>query len=93
MGLKDKFSKKDKVKKSKTESVKNELHAEIGEDKTQVVGHAKRVRHLWRSKEIVQLKTDAVAVLWKKRGCAMRRRIECTSLIVTSEKLGDLFAF
>ncbi len=66
MGLKEKFSKKDKV--GKTETVKNELHEELGEDKKQLVGHAKRVRHLWRSKEIVQLKTDAVAVLWKKKG-------------------------
>ena len=68
MGLKEKFSKKDKPKKSTSDTVKKELHEEIGEEKKQLVGHAKRVRHLWRSKEIVQLKTDAVAVLWKKKG-------------------------
>jgi hypothetical protein len=68
MGLKEKFSKKDKSKKSTSDTVKKELHEEIGEEKKQLVGHAKRVRHLWRSKEIVQLKTDAVAVLFKKKG-------------------------
>jgi len=68
MGLKEKFSKKGKSKKSSTSDIKKELHEEFDEDKKQVVGQAKRVKQLWRSKEIVQLKTDAVAVLWKKRG-------------------------
>ncbi len=66
MGLKEKFSKKDKA--GKTETVKNELHKEYDEDKKQVVGHAKRIKQLWKSKEILQLKTDAIAVLWKKKG-------------------------
>ena len=68
MGLKEKFSKKDKVKESKKDNVKKELHEEYNEDKKQVVGHAKRVKQLWRTKEILQLKTDAIAVLWKKKG-------------------------
>ena len=66
MGLKEKFLKKDKV--GKTETVKNELHEEYDEDKKQVLGHAKRIKQLWRSKEILQLKTDSIAVLWKKKG-------------------------
>ena len=44
MGLKEKFSKKDKV--GKTETVKNELHEEYNEDKRQVLGHAKRIKQL-----------------------------------------------
>ena len=68
MGIKEKFSKKNKSEKSTTDAVKKELHEEIGRDKKQVIGHAKRIKHLWRSKEIVQLKTDAVVVLWKKKG-------------------------
>ena len=68
MGLKEKFSKKGKPKKSTTDNVKKELKEEYQEEKKQVVGHAKRIRSLWRSKEIVQLKTDAIVVLWKKRG-------------------------
>ena len=67
MGLKEKFSKKDKEK-TKTDNVTKGLHEEFDEDKKQIVGHAKRVKHLWRSKEVVQLKTDAIVVLWKKRG-------------------------
>ncbi len=66
MGLKDRFSKKDKV--GKTDTVKKELHKEYDEDKKQVVGHAKRIKQLWRTKEILQLKTDSIAVLWKKKG-------------------------
>jgi hypothetical protein len=66
MGLKDRFSKKDKV--GKTDGVKKELHEEYNEDKKQVVGHAKRIKQLWRTKEVLQLKTDAIAVLWKKKG-------------------------
>jgi hypothetical protein len=68
MGIKEKFSKKDKSKKSTTDTVKKELHTEFEEDKKQAVGHAKRIKHLWRSKEVVQLKTEAIAVLYKKRG-------------------------
>jgi hypothetical protein len=32
------------------------------------MGKAKSIRKLWKNKEIVQLKTDAIAVLFKKRG-------------------------
>ena len=49
-------------------SVKRELDKELQEDKKQLVGKAKTVRHLWKSKDVVQLKTDAIAVLFKKRG-------------------------
>ena len=66
MGLKEKFSKKDKV--GKTENAKNELQKEYNEGKKQFLGQAKRMKNLWKSKEIVQLKTDAIAVLYKKRG-------------------------
>ena len=65
MGIKEKFSKKDK---SSTDKVKKELHEEIAEDKKQAVGHAKRIKKLWHSKEVLQLKTDAIVVLWKKKG-------------------------
>ncbi len=68
MGLKEKFSKKDKPKKTTSDTVKNELHKEYHEDKKQVLGHAKRIKQLWRSKEILQLKTDSIAILWKKKG-------------------------
>jgi hypothetical protein len=68
MGLKEKFSKKDKSKKSTADTIKKELHAEYQEDKKQAVGQVQRIKKLWRSKEIVQLKTDAIAVLYKKRG-------------------------
>ena len=68
MGLKEKFSKKEEPEKSKSDTVKKELHEEFDEDKKQVVGHAKRIKQLWRTKEILQLKTDAIAVLWKKKG-------------------------
>ena len=67
MGIKDKFSKKSKPDKSTKDIVKKELHTEYEEDKKQVVGHAKRIKSLWRSKEVVQLKTEAIVVLWKKR--------------------------
>lgn len=66
MCLKEKFSKKDKV--GKTENAKNELQKEYDEGKKQFLGQAKRMKNLWKSKEIVQLKTDAIAVLYKKRG-------------------------
>lgn len=65
MGIKEKFSKKDK---STTDKVKEELQEEIAEDKKQAIGHAKRIKKLWRSKEVLQLKTDAIVVLWKKKG-------------------------
>jgi len=63
VGIKEKFSKK-----STSENLKKDISAELQEDKKSVVGHAKQITHLWRSKEVVQLKTDAIAVLWKKRG-------------------------
>jgi hypothetical protein len=68
MGIKEKFSKKEKPKKSTSKNLKKGISAEFQEDKKSIAAHAKQVRHLWRSKEIVQLKTDAIAVLWKKRG-------------------------
>lgn len=68
MGFKDKFSKKSKPDKSTKDKVKEGLHEEFNEDKKQAVGHAKRIKSLWQSKEVLQLKTDAIAVLYKKRG-------------------------
>jgi len=68
MGLKEKFSKKDKSKKSTTSDIKKELGSEYEEGKKQVVGQANRLKSLWKSKEVVQLKTDAIAVLYKKKG-------------------------
>ena len=68
MGIKDKILKKSKTENVSKEVVKKELHTEYEEDKKQVVGHAKRIKNLWRSKEVVQLKTEAVVVLWKKKG-------------------------
>ncbi len=68
MGLKEKFSKKDKSKKSTSSDIKKELGSEYEEGKKQVVGQAHRLKSLWKSREIVQLKTDAVAVLYKKKG-------------------------
>ena len=68
MGIKDKILKKSKTENVTKEGVKKELHTEYEEDKKQVVGHAKRIKNLWRSKEVVQLKTEAVVVLWKKKG-------------------------
>jgi len=68
MGIKDKFSKKTKTDNLTKDTVKKELHTEYEEDKKQVLGHAKRIKNLWRSKEVVQLKTEAVIVLWKKKG-------------------------
>ena len=67
MGFKEKFSKKSKSEKS-TDSIKNELDSEFDEGKKQVVGQAHKMKKLWKSKEIVQLKTDAIAVLFKKKG-------------------------
>ncbi len=67
MGLKEKFSKKGKSEKS-TDGIKNELDSDYDEGKKQVVGQAHRMKKLWKSKEIVQLKTDAIAVLFKKKG-------------------------
>jgi len=67
MGLKEKFSKKDKSEKS-TDGIKKELGSEYDEGKKQVVGQAHRLKSLWKSKEVVQLKTDAIAVLYKKKG-------------------------
>ena len=67
MGLKEKFSKKGKSEKS-THSIKKELGSEYDESKKQVVGQAHRLKNLWKSKDVVQLKTDAIAVLFKKRG-------------------------
>ena len=68
MGIKEKFSIKTNPDKSTKDKVKKELHTEYQEDKKQVIGHAKRIKSLWRSKEVVQLKTEAIVVLWKKKG-------------------------
>jgi len=68
MGLKEKFSKKNKSKKPSTSDIKKELGSEYEEGKKQVVGQALRLKNLWKSKEVVQLKTDAVVVLYKKKG-------------------------
>ena len=67
MGLKDKFSKTVKSGKSTKDTVHKEAKKEFSEDKKLVVGHAKRMKELWRTKETVQLKTDAIAILWNKR--------------------------
>lgn len=68
MKIKEKFSKKTKTSKITKDTVKKELSTEYQEDKKQFLGHAKRIKSLWRSKEVVQLKTDAIVVLWKKKG-------------------------
>jgi len=67
VGLKEKFSKKDKSEKPK-DGIKKELSSEYDEGKKQIVGQANRLKSLWKSKEIVQLKTDAIAILFKKKG-------------------------
>ncbi len=67
MGLKEKFSKKNKSKKLSTDD-SLDLGSEFEEGKKQVVGQVNRLKSLWKSKEVVQLKTDAVAVLYKKKG-------------------------
>jgi len=48
--------------------IKKELNEEVRETKKQIIGKAKSIQKLWKNKEIVQLKTDAIAVLFKKRG-------------------------
>ena len=55
------ISKKDSV-------IKKELNEEVQEGEKQIIGKVKSIRKLWKNKEIVQLKTDAIAVLFKKRG-------------------------
>ena len=57
------------VTKSKENSViKKELNEQVQEGEKQIIGKAKSIRKLWKNKQIVQLKTDAIAVLFKKRG-------------------------
>ena len=68
MRIKDRFSKKENTKESTTQKVKKELKSELADDKQKVLKHSKRIRNLWKTKEIVQLKTEAIAVLWKKKG-------------------------
>jgi len=70
MGLWGKLSKNKSVKKldNLDKGIKKGLNEEIDENKKQIVGKAKGIRKLWKSKEIVQFKTDAFAVLFKKRG-------------------------
>ena len=57
---------KEKVELNKV--IKKELNEEVQENKKQIMSKAKSIRKLWKNKEIVQLKTDAIAVLFKKRG-------------------------
>jgi len=52
----------------KKSTLKKELNDEVQEDKKQIIGKVKNIKKLWKNKEIVQLKTDAIAVLFKKRG-------------------------
>ena len=52
----------------KDSALKKELDEEVQENKKQLIGKAKSIRKLWKNKEVVQLKTDAIAVLFKKRG-------------------------
>ena len=52
----------------KKNTLKKELNDEVQEDKKQLIGKVKNIKKLWKNKEIVQLKTDAIAVLFKKRG-------------------------
>jgi len=72
MGLRDKFSKssstKEKESKDLNKILKHELKDGTQENKKQILGQAKTVKKLWKSKEVLQLKTDAIAVLFKKRG-------------------------
>ena len=68
MGFKDKFSKNEKQENISSDKVKKELKSEYEEDKKQAIGHAKRIKNLWKSKEVIQLKTEAIAILYKKRG-------------------------
>lgn len=50
----------------KKSTLKKELNDEVQEDKKQLIGKVKNIKKLWKNKEIVQLKTDAIAVLFKK---------------------------
>lgn len=70
MGIRDKFSKNEKSKENSelNKGIKKELNEEVQENKKQLIGKAKSIKKLWKNKEIVQLKTDAIAVLFKKRG-------------------------
>lgn len=68
MGIKDKFSKIEKSTKSISKDAKKEMKDEIEEDKKRLLKHSKRIKRLWKSSETVQLKTETIAVLWRKRG-------------------------
>jgi len=72
MGLRDKFSKDKKTLEDANEKakkgLKKELSEELSENKKQILSKAKNIRKLWKNKETLQLKNDAVAVLFKKRG-------------------------
>lgn len=68
MRIKDRFSKKEKPKKSTTDVVKEEFSKELKDDKDKVIKHSKRIKNLWQTKDIIQLKTDSIAILWKKKG-------------------------
>ena len=70
----NKFRKRDnnETKESKkqisSKSIKKEFSKELHEDTKQITGQAQKIKHLWKSKDVVQLKTDSIAVLFKKRG-------------------------
>jgi len=72
MGLFNKFSKNKKTKQKESKNLsgaaKKELNEELGENKKQIVGQAKSIRKLWKSHEVLQYKSDAIALLFKKRG-------------------------
>ena len=48
--------------------IKKELDDQVQENKKQIFGKAKSIKKLWKNKEIVQLKIDTIAVLFKKCG-------------------------
>ena len=52
----------------KDSGIKKELNEEVQENKKQFMGKAKNIKNLWKTKDVVQLKTDSIAVLFKKRG-------------------------
>ena len=72
MGLRDKFSKSRSTKEKESENsdqvLKKELKDEVQENKKQFLGQFKNVKKLWKTKKVLQFKSDAIAVLFKKRG-------------------------
>ena len=68
MRIKDRFSNNEKDKESTTVKVKKEVKNELIDEKKQIIKQSKRIKNLWKTKEIIQLKTDSIAILWKKKG-------------------------